>query len=416
MSNISKDLLLAILALDAYNRGYGAGISDLSQKSETKVGPARIITNAEKELGEGEAQSAGFYAIAYELDKAVEGLPKGSVIISYRGTDDYGVFSLDNDIWGGWSFGGGWPISDQLDLAEKFYEAVFPGKNTFEGKNGPIFTGHSLGGGLAGYMASLTHSKALVFDHEPFALVTVLRWLNELYKRGVTNVYEAIGILKNRSSSTLGIAFPEFSSIEAIYVDGEVLEPVRKHVATVTPGSLVIALAGLLTSPALGALGLALSGVAIAGEAATKYKQILPYFGGISLSDFINRHSMSLLVIEKFGVDIHGEKGPWIDIFEEVYQALFSNEIGLAAGFPEKKKQGVYEASSKLMAAIAYFDTVADAQRRELATKLQERADDLRHEAAGLRSLAERITSQWPEKGYLASSATHSAEQLAEAA
>ncbi len=66
--------------------------------------------------------------------------------------------------------------------------------------------------------------------------------------------------------------------------------------------------------------------------------------------------------------------------------------------------------------AIAFFDTVVDAQRRELATKLQERADDLRQEAAGLRSLAERITSQWPEKGYLASSATHSAEQLAEAA
>ena len=100
---ITKELLLAILSLDAYNRGYGAGIEGLSDEPGTKVGPASILNF---HLPEG-AQSAGFYAIAYKLDEAVEGLPKDSVIISYRGTDNPGLLSTDSDIWRGWTVGAG---------------------------------------------------------------------------------------------------------------------------------------------------------------------------------------------------------------------------------------------------------------------------------------------------------------------
>ena len=102
---ISKDLLLAILALDAYNRGYGAGIEGLSEEAGTRVRPASIL---DYELPEG-AQNAGFYALAYKLDKAVEGLPKDSVIISYRGTDK-NSFSFwkdepGSDLWNGYGTG-----------------------------------------------------------------------------------------------------------------------------------------------------------------------------------------------------------------------------------------------------------------------------------------------------------------------
>ncbi len=97
--SISKDLLLAILSLDAYNRGYGEGIKGLGGLG-SKVGPAQIATDSETTASTKDiAQSAGFYAIAYELDKAVEDLPAHTTIISYRGTDkNFSLFpSRDGD-------------------------------------------------------------------------------------------------------------------------------------------------------------------------------------------------------------------------------------------------------------------------------------------------------------------------------
>ena len=106
--SISKDLLLAILSMDSYNRGYEAGITDgltgvgkdikevkdddpdgLGDSSDGSIhiGPATIKENLDDAGIATQAQSAGFYAIAYKLDKAVEDLPAHTTIISYRGTD-----------------------------------------------------------------------------------------------------------------------------------------------------------------------------------------------------------------------------------------------------------------------------------------------------------------------------------------
>lgn len=92
---ISKDLFLAILSMDAYNRGYGAGITDngnddpdgLGVSTDTQdyfIGNAKIIDSK----GDAEAQAAGFYAIAYEIEDGagITGLSTGDTVISYRGT------------------------------------------------------------------------------------------------------------------------------------------------------------------------------------------------------------------------------------------------------------------------------------------------------------------------------------------
>ncbi|AXX98822.1 hypothetical protein [Profundibacter amoris] len=65
---ISKDLFLAILSMDSYNRGYGAGI-ELSDAVDTQIGGAKISKTSEQiaEMS-AEAQAAGFYAIAYDVD------------------------------------------------------------------------------------------------------------------------------------------------------------------------------------------------------------------------------------------------------------------------------------------------------------------------------------------------------------
>lgn len=80
--SISKDLLLAILSMDAYNQGYGEGI----EHGETLIGSASLSTDSQEVFRDPDAapgalnpaQTAGFYAAAYDT-------PYG-VVISYRGT------------------------------------------------------------------------------------------------------------------------------------------------------------------------------------------------------------------------------------------------------------------------------------------------------------------------------------------
>ena len=69
----SRDLFLAILALDSYNRGYNPGLTGLSEAVGTQIGTA-TITKTTKDAN----QAASFYATAYTWN--------GETVISYRGT------------------------------------------------------------------------------------------------------------------------------------------------------------------------------------------------------------------------------------------------------------------------------------------------------------------------------------------
>jgi hypothetical protein len=70
---ISKDLMLSILAMDAYNQG--AGGLNFSQ-----VGTATVFRRTISD------PSSGFYAIAYMISGGVDGLAANSIVIAYRGT------------------------------------------------------------------------------------------------------------------------------------------------------------------------------------------------------------------------------------------------------------------------------------------------------------------------------------------
>lgn len=59
---MSRDLFLAILSMDSYNRGYGAGVKNLPVSG--KIGKANIGEGAETLLTKGTAEAAGFYALA----------------------------------------------------------------------------------------------------------------------------------------------------------------------------------------------------------------------------------------------------------------------------------------------------------------------------------------------------------------
>ena len=81
---ISKDLFLALLSMDAYNRGYGAGV-DLGQNSDESngsiaLGGATIVKNL-KDVGLlDQAKAAGFYAVAYETTEDIGTTKTGGVI------------------------------------------------------------------------------------------------------------------------------------------------------------------------------------------------------------------------------------------------------------------------------------------------------------------------------------------------
>jgi hypothetical protein len=71
----SKNMLLSILAMDSYNRGYRPGIEGLGDAG-SKVGAATMLSTPVTSAH----ISANFYASAYSLDG-------GGKVISFRGTD-----------------------------------------------------------------------------------------------------------------------------------------------------------------------------------------------------------------------------------------------------------------------------------------------------------------------------------------
>ena len=85
----TQSLLLSILAMDAYNQGYDAGL----EHGSPKIGSASFSTDSSIKLGENLTKSAGFYAAAYDL--------AGTTVISYRGKD-HPDFSSASDILNGW--------------------------------------------------------------------------------------------------------------------------------------------------------------------------------------------------------------------------------------------------------------------------------------------------------------------------
>jgi Lipase (class 3) len=145
---MDRDLFLSILALDSYNHGYNAG----TKMTETQIGLATTTLDTDNQA----ARNIGFYAIAYDWN--------GEKVISYRGTDNY---SLSNDIGtsgtGASDITSGWSVSlgvlpgTQAGTAIDFYKSVTNRTSEFDrAPANVVLTGHSLGGGLAGFVAALS--------------------------------------------------------------------------------------------------------------------------------------------------------------------------------------------------------------------------------------------------------------------
>jgi hypothetical protein len=157
-TNVSSSLFEGLLSLDAYNRGYNPQVQlPAGVNSQDPIGDA---TYKEDTSAIEAYKNDGFYAIAYDW-KDKDGNEK--IIISYRGTDSAGedpVQAGGSDILNGWLVGTG-ILAAQATDAEAFYKTTTGLTDIFvPAPSNVIFTGHSLGGGLAGLVGEMFGSSS----------------------------------------------------------------------------------------------------------------------------------------------------------------------------------------------------------------------------------------------------------------
>ena len=89
---MNRDLFLAILSMDSYNRGYGRGIKFSPGESSAdrtdfgaKIGNATVL-NVELPAG---SKEVGFYGITYLIEAGtVPGITVDTKVVMYRGSDN----------------------------------------------------------------------------------------------------------------------------------------------------------------------------------------------------------------------------------------------------------------------------------------------------------------------------------------
>lgn len=316
---VSEDLMLAVLAMDAYNRGYNAGVNVVGDQ----VGMAQLgrATNAQTEP---EAVAASFFAQAYTWN--------GRTIISYRGTDVIPYMTGPFFQASSWQDIAAWatflnaPYSmAQHELAATFYQSVLA-----EAGGNPIeTTGHSLGGALAGFIAGTYGLSATMFDN--------INFIDD-----VNNLYTAV---------TDG--FPGNVEGELI-VDGAALDHYFDGQTPTTPP----------TFP-----GTRFDGYYITGEVADLARSSeesalltgLNFGTGSGLGN-VALHSQALLVMGLFARDngyLSEGENDWVAIQNQLFPSLANGTIATSIGLMQGPSDnpdstGVSEVASQMQTMIAY--------------------------------------------------------------
>jgi Ca2+-binding RTX toxin-like protein len=408
---MNREVFLSLLALDAYNRGYGQGVflnpTDSVNGQEERnrfIGTARVTNQSDVEAGTP-GVDAGFYAIAYDWN--------GETVISFRGTNfpndplsptEAEFEAVTADFLGGWSLFTGLEYPVQIDFARDFLIAAtgtgFKGVDTLFGSSNITLTGHSLGGGLAGYVGARGVLNTVAFDPIPFGSATNTQVANEAFAKTLAD----LGL----QNATLAEYLAFFIDIESVIpitfltAANEAPEPVGfldffttldRNLALLSPDFSVVSgyslegeIAALISniqmfSPALAAiLAPIISTVSPATASALVVLATDQFFEGLSdsltddrdgiieiddrrVGDLLNAvdlHSMSLLSILLYGQNQWttdgGQAGsPWESSIRFIAPATADNDIATGLGLSSGPTgTGSSKPGSQLASMIAY--------------------------------------------------------------
>jgi hypothetical protein len=115
---MDRELFLAILSMDSYNRGYLPGIKNLPESGSVGTATLRPASPTQQQGW----QAAGFYAIAYDV-AGLGGASGTTRVLMYRGSDTFAAFPWDptgGDINSGYGIALGSPYGPQALLAAEF--------------------------------------------------------------------------------------------------------------------------------------------------------------------------------------------------------------------------------------------------------------------------------------------------------
>ena len=211
-----------------------------------------------------------------------------------------------------------------------------------------MLTGHSLGGGLAGFIGSLTGAPSVGFDHMPFGLVTYIGAAAEAKARNG-------GVLPEHFSD-VGMHVPQTSLLRGYFTNDEPLENVRNGSIQQTLGNLLSGVPGV--GPFLQNLGLSIGTATEALENPVS-KTGLPLFDADL--EYIQKHSQALLVTLLFGkTEWESEHGTaWRAAAPFVLPALYRDHIALSLDLTQGNQPSLGHTGNaapydQMMRAIAY--------------------------------------------------------------
>ncbi|MDI1289221.1 MAG: hypothetical protein PSX37_04620, partial [bacterium] len=350
-----SDMFLGLLAMDSYQRS-----TDRAFVVPTNWIGAAHLTHSDDE--------DGFSASSYSWgDKTV---------ISYVGTNNLNLnpFDPQSDVYGGWSVGAGYTgAGSQAPFATQFYTTATGGRSVYDtSADDIVLTGHSLGGGLAGFVAGLTHNEAVVFDHMPFALAARAQYVAEAMRQiaesatasAALNIFDSTPTARLAALALLTPAYlaaniasalshitlePPIwgSDVTAYHVAGEVLGGVRLGASMAGLSPAAAAIVNVVTLAA----GLA------SGENISNLDALIPnttvstfdWTGG----DGLERHSQALQVILMHAALEEGVDWRSAGV-SELLDSFFDADVAHALGLYDVGSANKTKAADIMLRQIAY--------------------------------------------------------------
>lgn len=219
-------LMSAVLSMNAYDEDQNYALKQIYNAINGKnIGNALIVGVPDYN------QNTLFGAVEYSWN--------GQSIIAYRGTVSASFATVWTEAENGYGVGAGSPSGPQALEAINFYRQAVASSNSSPFGSNIVVTGHSLGGGLAGFVGALYGLNGVLFDNMPFEAAAQqaysLSTQGEFIPNGVDGggTYTGADIYANEFYGTAAPQSNNIANLSGYAVKGELLQPLR--IAQSTP-------------------------------------------------------------------------------------------------------------------------------------------------------------------------------------